>query len=122
MRSPDFDRKTVSISLKTDENLGQVRLLMFLVSKKAPPPPFANSWLRACEPMYSILLVATLECDATFIYLPLRLRRHFNVSNQRKGERPPLQRPFVLEGRNQIRLTSSVEQPGSFIKQCIRFT
>ena len=34
-RSPDFDRKTASIWFKTDENLGQVRLLLFLPLKKA---------------------------------------------------------------------------------------
>ena len=35
---PDFDRKTASISFKTDESLGQVRVLLFSASKKAPPP------------------------------------------------------------------------------------
>ena len=44
-RSPDFDRKTASIWFKTDENLGQVRLLLFSPLKKAPSP-FAKSWLR----------------------------------------------------------------------------
>ena len=42
-----FGRKTASIKFKTDGNLGQVRLLMFQASKKAPPP-FAQSWLRYC--------------------------------------------------------------------------
>ena len=37
-----------------------------------------------------------LESDAMFISLPSRLRRHFNVSKQRKEKRPPLQRPGVL--------------------------
>ena len=37
-----------------------------------------------------------LECDATFIPLPLSWRRHFNVSIQCKGERPPFQRSVVL--------------------------
>ena len=44
--SPDFDRKTASIWFKTDENLGQVRLLLFSPLKKARSP-FAKSWLRA---------------------------------------------------------------------------
>ena len=44
----------------------------------------------------SLLLVATLECDATFIPFPLCWRQHFNVCNQRKGERPPQQRSVVL--------------------------
>ena len=33
-----FDRKTVSIWLQTDQNLGQDRLMLFPASKKAPPP------------------------------------------------------------------------------------
>ena len=37
-RSSEFDRKTAPIWFKTDENLGQVRLLLFQASKKAPPP------------------------------------------------------------------------------------
>ena len=45
-RSPDFDTKTASIWFKTDENLGQVRLLLFSPLKKARSP-FAKSWLRA---------------------------------------------------------------------------
>ena len=44
--SPDFDRKKPSIRFKTDENLGQVRLLLFSPLKKAPLS-FAKSWLRA---------------------------------------------------------------------------
>ena len=40
-------RETTSIRFKTEETLGQVRLLWFKPSKKAPPPPFAKSWLRA---------------------------------------------------------------------------
>ena len=38
LRSIEFDRKTASIWFKTDENLGQVRLLLFPASKKAPSP------------------------------------------------------------------------------------
>ena len=60
-----------------------------------------------------------LEWDATFIPLSLlRLQRHFNVSYQRMGERPPLQCPGVLaivtslsKERVPMRLTGSVEQP-----------
>ena len=37
-RSPDFDTKTASIWFKTDENLGQVRLLLFSPLKKARSP------------------------------------------------------------------------------------
>ena len=47
LRSPGFDRKTASVYFKTVENSGQVRLLLFPASKKAPP--FAKSWLRACS-------------------------------------------------------------------------
>ena len=43
-RSPDFGRKIASNWFKIDENLGQVRLLLFSPLKKAP---FAKSWLRA---------------------------------------------------------------------------
>ena len=43
-RSPDFGRKIASNWFKTEENLGQVRLLLFSPLKKAP---FAKSWLRA---------------------------------------------------------------------------
>ena len=46
-KSPDFDRKTASILFKIDENLGQVRLLLFSPLKKAFP--FAKSWLFACH-------------------------------------------------------------------------
>ena len=45
-RSPDLDRKTASIWFKTDENLGQVCLLLFSPLQKATR--FAKSWLRAC--------------------------------------------------------------------------
>ena len=45
LRSPEFDRKTASIRFKTDQNLGQSCLLLFLASNKASP--IANSWLRA---------------------------------------------------------------------------
>ena len=45
---------------------------------------------------------------------------HFNVSNHRKGKRPPLQRPVVLaivqfgsKGRVPMRSIGSVEQPTS---------
>ena len=50
----------------------------------------------------------------------LRSRRHFNVSNHRKGKCPPLQRPVVLaivqfgsKGRVPMRSIGSVEQPTS---------
>ena len=43
-RSRNFDRNTASVWFKADENLGQVCLLLFTASKKAPP--FAKSWLR----------------------------------------------------------------------------
>ena len=66
---------------------------------------------------FNLSLVATLELTLHHP-LPLRWRRHSIVSNQRKGERPPLQRPvvlaivtFVLKGRVPMRSTGSVEQP-----------
>ena len=43
----NLDRKTDSIWVKTDQNLGPDRLMLFPASKTAPPP-MANSWLRAC--------------------------------------------------------------------------
>ena len=50
--------------------------------------------------------------------LPLCWQRHFNVSNQRKGERPPLQLPGVLanvtsvsKGHVPMQPTGLVEQP-----------
>ena len=43
---PNLDRKIVSISVKTSENLGQDRLMLFPASKTAPPSN-TNSWLRA---------------------------------------------------------------------------
>ena len=53
----------------------------------------------------------------TFIHLPLRRQRHFNVSKQRKGEHPSLQRPVVLaivtngsKGRVPMRLTGSLKE------------
>ena len=62
-------------------------------------------------------LVATLELTLHHL-LPLRWRRHSIVSNQRKGVRPPLQRPgvlaivtFVSKGRVPMWSTGSVEQP-----------
>ena len=65
----------------------------------------------------SLLLVATLELTLHHP-LPLRWRRLIHVSNQRKGERPPLQRPGVLaivtflsKGRIPMRSTGSVAQP-----------
>ena len=65
----------------------------------------------------NLLLVATLELTLHHP-LPLRWRRLIHVSNQRKGVRPPLQRPGVLaivthvsKGRVPMRSTSSVEQP-----------
>ena len=73
--------------------------------------------------MYPIklLLVATLECDAIFIPLSLRWRRHFNFSDQCKGECSLLQRPGELaivasrqKGRVPMRSTGSVEQPMSY--------
>ena len=36
-RSPDFGLKNVSISCKIDDDLSQVRSLLFETSKKAPP-------------------------------------------------------------------------------------
>ena len=48
LRSPDFDRNIASIRFKTDENLNQVRLLLFPASKKSPS--FAKSWpARMCK-------------------------------------------------------------------------
>ena len=59
-----------------------------------------------------------LELNTTFILIPLRWRRHFNVSNQRKEERASLQRPVVLanvklgsKGRFPMRSTGTVDQP-----------
>ena len=52
-RSPDFNKKTASICFKTNENLGQVRLLLFSPLKKAPL--FAKSWLRACQLQLQLL-------------------------------------------------------------------
>ena len=45
--------------------------------------------------LIALSLVATLECKPHFS-LPLWRRRHFSVSNQRKEERPPLQRTVVV--------------------------
>ena len=65
----------------------------------------------------NLSLVATLELTLHHP-LPLRWRRLIHVSNQRKGVRPPLQRPGVLaivtyvsKGRVPMRSTGSVEQP-----------
>ena len=65
----------------------------------------------------SLLLVATLELTLHHPF-SLRWRRLIHVSNQRKGERPPLQRPGVLaivtyvsKERVQMRSTGLVEQP-----------
>ena len=49
-KSLNFDKKSSSIWFKTDENLGQVCLLLFPASKKAPT--FAKFWLRACAGIY----------------------------------------------------------------------
>ena len=46
-RSHDFGQNCVSIWLKTNNNLSQVRSQLFQASKKAPLP-FAKSWLRDC--------------------------------------------------------------------------
>ena len=40
----NLGRKTVLILVKTNQNLGQDRLILFPASKTAPPT--ANSWLR----------------------------------------------------------------------------
>ena len=40
--SPKFARKTASISFKSNEKLGQVRLRLYQTSKKAPPPRLRN--------------------------------------------------------------------------------
>ena len=62
-------------------------------------------------------LVATLELTLHHP-LPLCWRRHSIISNQRKGERPPLQCPvvlaivtFVSKGRSPMRSTGLAEQP-----------
>ena len=58
LRSPEFDKKTASISSKTDENLVQVRLLLFPASKKAPPPfEFLATRLQFDEATTTIMLV-----------------------------------------------------------------
>ena len=62
--------------------------------------------------------MAALELTLHHPPISLRWRRHIHVSNQRKGERPPLQCPVVLaivtfmsKGRVPMRSTGSVEQP-----------
>ena len=61
--------------------------------------------------------MATLELTLHYP-LPLRWQRHIHVSNQCKGERPPLQRPVVLtivtsvsKRRVPMRSTGLVQQP-----------
>ena len=70
-----------------------------------------------CKYPINVSLVATLELTLHHP-LPLRWRRLIHVSNQRKGVRPPLQRPvvlaivtFVSKGRVPMRSTGSVDQP-----------
>ena len=43
----NFDRNADSIWMQTNQNLGQVRFMLFPASTTAPPN--ANSWLRACH-------------------------------------------------------------------------
>ena len=70
--------------------------------------------LQSTVPTYACGYVGA---DATSS-LPLRWRRLIHVSSQRKGERPPLQRPGVLaivtfmsKGRAPMRSIGSVKQP-----------
>ena len=58
-RSPNFDTKSASIWFKTDENLGQVCLLLFPAFKKAPSPlripgyaPGWKHWLQCPGLLY----------------------------------------------------------------------
>ena len=85
-RSLDFNRKTASIWFKTDENLGQVRLLLFSPLKKAPLPlrnpgyaPGIFSVLIFCHliaseanclMMYNFFLAITTSClEETVTYM-----------------------------------------------------
>ena len=64
-RSPNFDRKNASIYLKTNENLGQVRLRLFQTSKNAPLCEILATRLD----VLGNLILDACTCDCTLLII-----------------------------------------------------